>query len=953
MSDPAMDSKEELKKAVEAVKRKTSQSTEDLPVFSPASSPSPSSSLNGSFGGVQLKAVMSTDTGSQLEEAEPTGWTVVDVDWNESSPKQIQSVQSSHEVAPRPLIQPPNKPKPTLAPKPIDVVDADWNESSPKQIQSAQSSHEVAPRPLIQPPNKPKPTLAPKPKPKSPSSDPGNPANELAFPVRASKAKSKSRTTVDSERAVTIATSDAERPKYASISEETGRREMEGKNPMVTSPSASVKSRMSLFESAGQTKPPVYAKPDLSKRSVAPKNPVTDQAISVANPKVEHSQVEEAPPFLPDRHYTDEDLECLNSSPNAHRGDNSKENKFNFLEKIKSPQESFENKRESHNEIVEAGNVKPSSLIQMKKSATPSPPAHRNGVQSRRELPAIPRNPYNERVTPSPEREVNLSRTSSPSLSNDDESQYSEVEDIMERSKGRVPIPPLRGTSLPSASSSPFPSKKEVESIYTQVEDRPKRENSFRNRVPSPASRGMSLSNASPPEEADESAYSVVDAIMGSFSSRKSPYSEVEATGSSAVVEPYYTTDVLRNLPPRNGVETARKTPPKPRPYQERETNSEQFEPPPPHVEGEFTRSKSPIPAPYRAKDFDNKGSTVAGNQRQSLVLADSAEQPSKIHESLSPRSAKAFAGATLPSSSSLIDESPNYTQTPPPLVSFSDAVVGRSYLPFNGIQDGEDVNEISSQDFGAVSSSPKPKPKPKPIHALSPQHSATLNHPSQQKESLDSTTPFSTITPLDPRAYAANAGSTVSDFERDGIDAPPPMDWLDTVTRDERSASVSSVDSMDIAPPPPLHFNVHDPLTFEVDNLHTPPDWSGEVDRNGNVRTITKSSWRNTRPTDFDLSNVPPPPPPTTPVNGSLHYELDLVPSRLSDGVEGLNIDHIMKDLDTSVLSPPERFDGLSDDEDPLPPPPLPPGELYFGVPPPPGNAGLMPLVPPLRKQR
>ena len=911
MSDPAMDSKEELKKAVEAVKRKTSQSTEDLPVFSPASSPSPPSSLNGSFGGVQLKAVMSTDTGDQLEEAEPTGWTVVDVDWNESSPKQIQSVQSSHEVAPRPLIQPPNKPKPTLAPKP---------------------------------------------KPQSPSSDPGSPAKELAFPVRASKAKSKSRTTVDSERAVTIAAGDAERPKYASVSEETGRREMGGENPMVTSPSASVKSRMSLFESAGQTKPPVYAKPDLSKRSVAPKNPVTDEAISVANLKVEHSQVEEAPPFLPDRHYTDEDLERLNSSPKAHRAANSKENKFNFLEKIKSPQESFENKRESHNEIVEAGNVKPSSLIQMKKSATPSPPARRNGVQSRRELPAIPPNPYNERVTPSPEREVNLSRTSSPSLSNDDESQYSEVKDIMERSKGRVPIPPLRETSLPSASSSPFPSKKEVESIYTQVEDRPKRENSFRNRVPSPPSRGISLSNASPPEEADESAYSVVDAIMGSFSSRESPYSEVEATGSSAVVEPYYTADILRNLPPRNGVETARKTPPKPRPYQERETNSEQFEPPPPHVEEECTRSKPPIPAPYRAKNFDNKGSTVAGNQSQSPVLADCAEQPSKIHESSSPRSAKAFAGATLPSSSSLNDESRNYTQPPPPLVSFSDGVVGRSYLPFNGIQDGEDVNEIS-QDFGAVSSSPRPRPrprlKPKPIHALSPQHSPTLNNPSQQKESLHSTTPFSSMTPLDPRAYAANAGSTLSDFERDGIDAPPPMDWLDTVTRDERSASVSSVDSMDIAPPPPLHFNVHDPLTVEVDNLHTPPDWPGEVDRNGNVRTITKSSWRNTRPTDFDLSSVPPPPPPTTPVNGSLHYELDLVPSRLSDGVEGLNIDHIMKDLDTSVLSPPEHFDGLSDDEDPLPPPPFPPGERYFGVPPPPGNAGLMPLVPPLRKQR
>lgn len=917
MSDPAMDSKEELKKTVEAVKRKISQSNEDLPVFSPASSPSPSSSLNGSFGGVQLKAVMPTDTGCQLEETEPTGWTVVDVDWNESAPKQIQIVQSSHEVAPRAPIQPAAKPKPALGSKP---------------------------------------------KPKSPASDPSSPAKELAFPVRASKAKSKGSTTVDIERAGTIGACDAERLKHTSVSEEIVRSEVEGRNPVVTFPSASVKSRMSLFESAALTKPPVYAKPDLSKRTAAPKSPVRDEATSVPSPKVEHSQVEEAPPFLPDRHYSDEDLERLNSSPKASPGHNtythanSKEKKFIFSENIKSLQERFENKRESHYEIVEAGNVKPSSLIQNKKSATPLPPPHRNGVQSTRGLPTTPPNPYTDRVTPSPEGEVNLPRTSSPSLSNEDESPYSEVEDIMNRSKGRVPTPPLRGTSLPSASSSLSPSNKEDESIYSQVEEvtnRPKREDSFKNGVPSPPSRGISLTNASPPEEADESAYSVVEAMLGSFSNRESPYSEVEATGkSAAVVEPYYTADILRNLPLRNGVGIARKTPPKPRPYQERKTNSEQFVPPSPRADGQFTRPKPPIPAPYRAKDSNNEGPTVTGCQLQSLVVADSAEQPSRIHESSSLRSAKAFADARLPSSSSLITESPNHTPPPPPLVSSSEGAVGRPYFPFNGIQDREDVSEISSRDVRAVSASPKP------IHALNPQHSPTLNHPSQQKGSLDSTTPFSKITPLDPRACAANAGSAVSDYERDGIDAPPPLDWMDTVTRDERSASVSSVDSMDIAPPPPLHFKEHDPLTVEVDNVQPPPDWQGEVDKNGNVRTITKASWTSSHPTDFDLTIVPPPPPlsgppPTTPVNGSLHYELDLVPSRLSDGVEALNIDHILKDLDTSVLSPPERFDGLSDDEEPLPPPPLPTGERYFGVPPPPGNAGLTPLVPPLRKQR
>ena len=88
---------------------------------------------------------------------------------------------------------------------------------------------------------------------------------------------------------------------------------------------------------------------------------------------------------------------------------------------------------------------------------------------------------------------------------------------------------------------------------------------------------------------------------------------------------------------------------------------------------------------------------------------------------------------------------------------------------------------------------------------------------------------------------------------------------------------------------------------------------------------------------------------PPTLPVGGPVDYDLDLVPSLLSNGPGdfSININDIFGDLDKSFSLP------ASDDEDSLPPAPLPPGERYYGVPPPPGDARIKPLVPPLRKQR
>ena len=890
MSDPAMESKEELKKAIESVTRKTSQSSEELPVFSPASS------LNGSFGGVEMEAVMAND--SMPVETEPdNGWTVVDVDWNKY-PKKKETVHSS-------------------------------NESTAKSPVS---------------PATPKPSLAPKPKPKSPASDSGNSDQKFNFPVASANGNENHVASSQTKRPENPVVSNAERPKNVSDGGDIVKSQTESKKPSVPSPSGSIKSRMSLFESAGPVKPPLYAKPDLSKRTRAPKSPVREETTSAASPNVKDTS--EAPPLLPDRLYSDEDLEPLNPTPNGLTECSSKS--CGSLEISKRLEESSQKGTENLYSVVELGNVKPSSLIHKKTSATPSPPPHKKGFEHKRELPPIPPNRYRDRVSPPSAHKDNPSSASTPRPFNEEgESVYSEVKDMNGRSKDIIRTPPLWGKDLSNAASTSFSSKEEAESVYSKIDvtRRPNSESLFEARVPTPPLRGVSLSNASTPSPTEvESAYSVVDAMMGNIPRNESPYSEVEnRCREPAEAQPYLTTDVLRNLPPKDGDQAFRQPPPKPRPYKE-------FVPPSALVDNEVTRPKPPMPAPYRSQNSPRDtsvSSTPDGHQVQSKVTTNSSHLPSVVPESPRHHSAKIVSGST--SSPPLINSSTKDTPPPPPLVASIEDVTQR--LPLNFIENRGHVNEISSRDFNGVFTSRKPVLVPEP------QHVATLDQVSQHNGPHGvKPLPPSEISSLVPEAYGSNAGSDISDHERE-ILAPPLMEWMSTVSRDERSTSATSVvDSLDIAPPPPLHFIELDTSTFEIDDIQPPPNWQEEIDKNGNVhnRALKKSD----RITDFDLSIVPPPPPPSgpppsVPVNGSLHSELDLVPSRLSDGIEGLNMDDILEDFDASFLLPPERFDGISDDEDPLPPPSLPNGDRYFGVPPPPGNTELKPLVPPLRKQR
>ena len=367
-------------------------------------------------------------------------------------------------------------------------------------------------------------------------------------------------------------------------------------------------------------------------------------------------------------------------------------------------------------------------------------------------------------------------------------------------------------------------------------------------------------------------------------------------------------------------------------------------------------------------EDLSNSQASTDREEVQSPGIPDSPRLP-VVEPGLHSAKLVSDSSPSAPSSSPLVDSPPRFKPpTPPRVSSIADATEEEvtfqapvpdisSYVPVNGITEQDD-NEIPTRDFNASFKSPKP--------FLPPQLGSQPNH--INKESVPPSfkpPPPPKTSPFVPRANGVKSGSFKSDRERagsqNGVDSlvivpPPPMDWLDG--KDERATSTTSIDSLDlkIIPPPPAHFRELDPvnLTFEIQAIEPPSDWQERKDKNGNLRTSKKRSPKITGTTDFDLSVVPPPPPlsgppPTLPAGGPVDYDVDLVPSLLSNGPGdfSINIDDIFENLDKSFSLP------ASDDEDSLPPAPLPPGERYYGVPPPPGDARIKPLVPPLRKRR
>ena len=900
MSDPALESKEELRKAVEAVTRKQSQSSEEL---SPVS---PSSSLGGSFSSAEMKIAMAE---SSVVESQPDGWTVVDVN-RDASPKPTPSNSSSEGT--KPLVSPKPQPAPPL-----------------------------------------------KPKPKSPVSYRGNSVKKFTFPVTASGGNGKTSKTEQPRMLETTAASNIESTKRFSDYSEILINETENKKKASASTGAGVKSKTSLFEGGGPVKPAVYAKPDMSKKSSVAKNTVNNDTKPVTIEKAKKEDSAEPPPLLPDRRYTQEDLKRLKPlpvPPSARNGPletSPKENGIDSLQTSKPPEQSSENTTENPYEIVEARNVKPSAVLQQKKPVVPSPPPHNKRVEKRKDLPTAPPSPFMDRVPPAPMRGVSLSTASIPSSPK----QQDESVDWRDVAKSGPPASERQVEpdywDVEEAKSSLAKSEQQVEPDYWDVGE---------------AKRSLAKS---------EPEYSSVMEAMSSTPKSESPYSEVEDSRKPVEELAYFTTDIVRNLPTKGGVETKRQQPAIPSPYKMKTaTEGEQHLPSSSGVEK--TATPPPIPPPYRPQNIPGAATSSRGDQLQSPETAASPLLPIVVPGSPRLHSAKLVSDSSPSSiaSSPVLDRSPKFKPPPPPRVSsiadvtkeevtgHASVADGRSYSPVNGITEREDINEIPTRDVNARLTSPKPFVPPKPQFGSTSMYMSETNGPPRFKPP-----PPPKSSSLIPRAYDAKPGSMTSDHERGasqngtdafGIIAPPPLGWMDT--KDERSTSTTSVDSLDlkIVPPPPVHFNGLDPvnLTFETQDIKPPPDWQWERDKNANVRAPKKGSRKSDSISDFDFSIVPPPPPPsepppTLPASGPVDYELDLVPSLLSGGPEGLNIDDILGNLDKSLSLPSNRYDGVSDDEDSLPPAPLPPGERYPGVPPPPGDLRIKPLVPPLRKQR
>ena len=630
-----------------------------------------------------------------------------------------------------------------------------------------------------------------------------------------------------------------------------------------------------------------------------------------------------------------------------------KQNRFNSLKTSTSPGNSSQSDDENPYEVVEPRKDTP--------PVAPAPPLHQHRFESRKDMPPAPPSPFRD----------------------------------------RGPAPPVRDVSLPSSSLASS-STVTVDSDYAEV----------------------------------------AETVRRPLVSNESPYSEAEDTAAIQEVEAYFTTDILRNLPAKTGGDAKRVPPPKPPPYQPKNTMEDDSKPktlsdrkpvkkppakPAPYqpktvqgylpneaVSSEESKRQSPVsptsntveddskpktlsdpkpvkktpakPAPYQPKNvqgyFPNEAVSSDKSTLQSLVSPTSPRVPFVMPGSPRLASARIVSDSAPSSTSPNLERPPKFKPPPPPRVS---SVAGKvtqaaqspdeenrlnSYSPVNGVLERFDKNEIPTRDFDTALSS-KPNLPRKPQFGSKPNHTVDETGPPSFKPP-----PPPKLSPLVPRAYGVKPGSVSPDREeagsQNGMDsfgniAPPPMEWMDG--KSGRSSSKTSVDSLDlqIVPPPPVHFkelgNNNDEqavsLAFDIPTVNPPTGWQEEPE-NTNIKNASLNSrksnsgfkkgyWKSNGNVDYDIAIVPPPPPseppPTLPLTGPLDYELDLVPSPLSDGPGGLNIDDILGDLDNTLSGP-------SDDED-LPPAPLPPGERYAGVPPPPGDGIIKPLVPPLRKQR
>lgn len=782
--------------------------------------------------------------------------------------------------------------------------------SSPPKQEASKIVIERAKPPM---PIKPKQAPPPKTKPKSPSFDrtkePSSPKYTVTTTVTNAKSASNvappKRSSDYEEIRIEEKTNKVELPKLKLKSDAA-----ESKTIPNTSPNGGVKSMMSLFE-GGKKEIPFYSTPDMSQKKRKSFFASEDKAPSVTEKTKKDEDIVEVSPAIPDRNYTEEDVSSLSPTPksspppppvrNSSPQMSPKQNRFNSLKTSTSPGNSSQSYDENPYEVVEP--QKETSPV------APAPPLHQHRFESRIDMPPAPPSPFRD----------------------------------------RGPAPPVRDVSLPSSSPA-SPSTVPVDSDYAEV----------------------------------------AETVRRPLVSNESPYPEAEDTAAIQEVEAYFTTDILRNLPTKTGGDAKRVPPPKPLPYQRKNTVEDSK--PKTLSDPKPVRKPPAKPAPYQPKnvqgDLPNEAFPSDEGSLKSPVSPTSPRVPVVMLGSPRLSSARIVsdsASSSAPSSLNL-ERSPKFKPPPPPRVSsIADVTKGgvtqaaespdeenrlNSYSPVNGVLERFDKNEIPTRDFDTALSS-KPNLPRKPQFGSKRNHTVEETGPPNFKPP-----PPPQLSPLVPRAYGVKSGSVSPDRERAGsqngmdsfeIIAPPPMEWMDG--KSGRSSSKTSVDSLDlkIVPPPPVHFkelgNNNDEqtvsLAFDIPTVNPPSGWQ-EGPENTNIKNASLNSrksnsgfkkgyWKSTGNVDYDIAIVPPPPPseppPTLPLSGPPDYELDLVPSPLSDGPGGLNIEDILGDLDNTLSAP-------SDDED-LPPAPLPPGERYAGVPPPPGDGIIKPLVPPLRKQR
>ena len=683
----------------------------------------------------------------------------------------------------------------------------------------------------------------------------------------------------------------------------------------------SVKSRASMFEGSGRVIE--YAVPDMSKKS---KRTSYIQEKPGASNEVK-DQEEEEPPSIPLRLYLDD-------APTSSSAPDSPPYKDSGPPSFKPPPPPVMNEQSKQQQKT------PSSPAQSKRSSTSHspPPSFR---------PPPP---------PSDKDLRNVSRRNQP------------------------PVPP-----------SPFQDRRSS----------PKNSNGPPNFKPSPPS-GMKVS-----DEYEE----VIVKKKSEVLSSEDPYSVISSPVKPPLVDLYSSVDVVSAIPEAPGNDTneqvpsgdgiydevvVRKPPVKPPPYKPTSIKQKQ----------EGFLSSNAIPAAPSESDVESTNvikpsvserMSSLSNQNSPKNIAPLPDITSSTYSEVQPSAYVTVSGTSTPPISTN-GKSTKAKPPPPPRISSikDDEPPSRgNSRPSSAGRPSNYLHEHELESLGSVGipekfidnnnmifidevpdrgSALKQKPAlpPKPVRLedksenmklptapdmIPERDTGLLSGPPKTKTPVPAKLSYSALL---PRAFGVRAAS---------------------ITDRDNSPSVNGLGSLTIVPPPPVDLTFEsrmlndsvntvnsDPLSFSI--VPPPPKDEGLESEyhptpvkglHGFSPVTYPSSSGLPRTSDLFIPVVPPPPshgpPPLMPSEEPPDFDFDIVPSPyINDNV------HSSPTMPVAPLQLPhmEDAEATSDEEDFLPPPPLPPTGRYVGVHPPPPlppsafeEKRLQPLVPSLRKHR